>query len=152
MSLEEQLMNDLKTNVYCRIGVSKINGAGIGVIAIKDIPKGVNPFKTLAGECIPTEIVMLPKEDVEQLESEVKKLVTNFCHEFNGNYPVPKYGPNSMTISQYLNHSDKPNIGIEFYDHCKYNIFISLTEIKKGDELTFNYTCFGDLKQYKIDY
>jgi hypothetical protein len=152
MSLEKQLLNDLKTNVYCRLGVSKIAPGDIGVIAIKDIPSGVNPFKTLAGECIPIEIVTLSKNDVEELEPEIKKLITDFCHESSDGYPVPKYGPNSMTISQYLNHSKEPNIGIKFYDECQYNTFISLKEIKKGDELTFNYGDFGNLTQYKINY
>ena len=38
---------NLKNNVYCRISRSKIHG--VGVIAIKDIPKGINPFKKCIG-------------------------------------------------------------------------------------------------------
>ena len=32
----------LDTTTYCRIGVSKVHG--IGVRAIRDIPKGIDPF------------------------------------------------------------------------------------------------------------
>ncbi len=43
---KEELIKHLKNDVYCRLGVSKISG--IGVIAIKDIPKGTNPFRSLS--------------------------------------------------------------------------------------------------------
>ena len=43
MSKERKIIHNLRNNVYCRISRSKIHG--VGVIAIKDIPKGINPFK-----------------------------------------------------------------------------------------------------------
>ena len=36
--MKERLIKHLKEDVYCRLGVSKVHG--IGIIAIKDIPKG----------------------------------------------------------------------------------------------------------------
>ena len=43
---KNKLLKHLQNDIYCRLDVSKI--AGIGVFAIKTIPKGVNPFKILA--------------------------------------------------------------------------------------------------------
>lgn len=45
---KQKLLKHLENDIYCRIGVSKISG--VGVIAIKDIPSGTNPFKTLSKE------------------------------------------------------------------------------------------------------
>lgn len=38
------LLKNLQNDIYCRIKPSKKHG--VGVFAIKDIPKNTNPFKT----------------------------------------------------------------------------------------------------------
>ena len=40
-----RILKHLQTEVYCRLGVSPIHG--IGVFAIRDIPKGTHPLVSL---------------------------------------------------------------------------------------------------------
>jgi SET domain-containing protein len=128
-----KLIDHLKNDVYCRLGVSKING--IGVIAIKDIPQGTDPFKNLSKK--KDTIVTLYDNDLEDIDLNVVKLVADFFGN-NGSYDILYEGPNYINISYYANHSTKPNIDIipSKNGYCK---FISNTFIKKGEELTINY-------------
>jgi len=40
-----RILKHLQTEVYCRLGISPVHG--IGVFAIKDIPKGAKPLVSL---------------------------------------------------------------------------------------------------------
>ena len=62
---KQKLINHLQNDIYCRIGVSKIDG--VGWIAIRDIPKGINPFKSL--QIDNPKIIKLKKDELKkQLE------------------------------------------------------------------------------------
>ena len=129
-----KLLDHLSNDIYCRLGVSKING--IGVIAIKDIPIGVDPFKTLSNK--KDTIITLYDEDLVDIDHDVIKIVKDFFGN-NGTYDVLYEGPNYINISYYINHSKKPNINIVSLAKNEYCNFISNTFIKKGEELTINY-------------
>ena len=43
MSIKQTILEHLKNNIYCRLKPSKIHG--VGVFAIRNIPKNTNPFK-----------------------------------------------------------------------------------------------------------
>ena len=45
LSKRNELIKHLENDIYCRLGVNKNNE--VGVMAIKNIPKGTDPFKTL---------------------------------------------------------------------------------------------------------
>jgi len=64
----EKLLYHLENEVYCRIGVSHIRGAGVGVIAIRDIPKGINPFKIAGKDCVAFETVKVPVREIKKLK------------------------------------------------------------------------------------
>lgn len=127
------LMKHLENDIYCRIGISKIDKNGVGVIAIKNIPEGINPFNTLS-KC-KEDIIILNKKDLHKVDKNVKKLIKDFfgIREY---YIISK-SPNDMNISYYMNHSDNPNIEI-ISDNNKY-IITTKRFIKIGEELTVNY-------------
>ena len=130
-----KLIEHLQNDIYCRIGVSPING--VGVIAIKDIPKGTNPFKNLSNK--KDTIVTLYDNNLQEIDSNVVKLVKDFFGS-NGSYDVLYTGPNYINISYYMNHSTKPNVDIvESSNKNEYCDFITNTFIRKGKELTINY-------------
>jgi SET domain-containing protein len=128
------LIDHLKNDIYCRIGVSSING--VGVIAIKDIPKGTNPFKNLSNK--KDKIIRLYDNNLQEIDSNVVKLVKDFFGT-NGSYDVLYDGPNYINISYYMNHSTKPNVDIIPNNEYEYCTFITNTFIRKGEELTINY-------------
>jgi SET domain-containing protein len=132
------LIDHLKNDIYCRIGVSSING--VGVIAIKDIPKGTNPFNNLSNK--KDKIIKLYDNNLQEIDSNVVKLVKDFFGN-NYRYDVLYDGPNYINISYYMNHSTKPNVNIvpsNPYEYCTFN---TNTFIKKGEELTINYNDYN---------
>jgi SET domain-containing protein len=134
--MKSKLLDHLKNDIYCRIGLSKIHG--VGVIAIKDIPKGVNPFKNLSVE--KEKVIELNDKDLKNIDNETKKVLKDFFgHGKNSHsYEVLYAGPNYINISYYLNHSSTPNL--ELVDNKDgYLNFKTCQKIKKGEELFINY-------------
>ena len=128
------LLKHLQNDIYCRLGVSKI--AGIGVIAIKNIPKNTNPFKNLSKE--KEKIIELDDKDIKNLDNNVKKIIKDFFGN-KKSYDVLYSGPNYINISYYLNHSEKPNLNIIDSPESEYLCFVTNKDIKAGEELTINY-------------
>ncbi len=127
---KKQFLKSLN-DVYCRLGVTK---HGVGVVAIRDIPKGVDPFK----RCDPFgDVLKIPAQELLQsgAPKEVIKMVRDFCALQDGNYFVPNFGMDAIDKSYYLNHSTKPNL----VTHDQGETFVALRKIKKGEELTANY-------------
>lgn len=125
-------------DVYTRLKLSSIPEVckewGVGVFAIRDIPKGVNIFKGDKSEWFPVR-----KSDVEKENSEIKKLYHDFCVLKGDLYYCPD-NFNNLTVAWYLNDSkENPNVRCdEDYD------FYALRDIKKGEELTVDYSTYSD--------
>ncbi len=134
-------VNTLK-NTYCRIGVSEISG--VGVVAIQDIPKNTNPFQYPNKEFLDYNIVKVSREEVKTLPETVQKLIKDFIiiDDNENYYAIPENGLNSMDITFYMNHSNKPNIDIIFDKKCKYVTFKTNKKIKIGEELLINYKIY----------
>ena len=106
--MKQKFIKHLQEDIYCRIGVSSIHG--IGVIAIKDIPKGTYPFKKLSDDAN-EKIIILDDNDLKNVNKNVVKIVGDFFDGTgHGTYPILYNGPNNLSISYYLNHSDNPNM------------------------------------------
>lgn len=129
---------DLLEKVYCRLAPSPIHG--VGVFAIRLIPKGIDPMeetrKADFGEIAVKDIV-----DDPLIEDSVKKLVVDMCPERDGVYDIPPFSLNEIGISYYLNHSKTPNMEC---DEESGNFF-ALVDIPAGVELTTDYGTYGAL-------
>lgn len=136
--IELKIIDNLKNDIYCRIKRSKVHG--VGVFAIKDIPKGINPFKNLVDEN-KKEYIDIHKNKIKNLSKDVKKMLDDYLGINEDNtYSIPIDGINKMDISFFMNHSNNPNISIEnSKDTEKYVIFYAKRNIKKGEELLINY-------------
>lgn len=66
MKTKQQLLKHLETEVYCRL---KISEYGIGVFAVRDIPKGQTPFPGM----IYPNTIGFTKNELTHLHPEVKK-------------------------------------------------------------------------------
>ncbi len=122
-----QSLND----VWCRLAVTK---HGVGVVAIRNIPKGIDPFKN----CDPFGDVLEVSEkelDASPAPEEAKQLVRDFCALQDGAYFVPDYGIDALDKSYFLNHSRTPNM----ITREKGERFITARPVKKGEELTADY-------------
>ncbi len=132
---KDSLIKDLENNIYCRLKVSSIQG--IGIFAIRDIPKGVNPFLGFRE----TTYIEIPIEEVilnKRIPSEVKELITDLYVVQDGKISLPDHGLNEVDISYFLNHSNSPNMeAIE-----EGSAFIAKRDIKNGEELTSDYNTY----------
>lgn len=126
---KEELLKELSEEIYAVLKPSPVHG--IGVFAIRDIPKGCrNIFSKNIGEWI-----KLPIADIEQLPEHSRNLVETYCLYDDENYYVPDYGFKVMDLVNYLNHSATPNIISINNGEC----FEALTDISSGAELLINY-------------
>jgi len=126
-------------HVYCRLAVTK---HGVGVVAVRDIPRGVDPFK----KCDPYGSVMkITQEEFEGYDApeEAKELVRDFCALQGGYYFVPTYGIDAIDKSYFLNHSKKANM----VTRDKGETFVAARNIKKGEELCANYDQYQELRK-----
>jgi uncharacterized protein len=119
--------------VYGRIQISSIHG--VGVFAIRDIPKGTDIF---AGDS--DGMVWVDANDVKNTEAEIKKLYDDFCVIKEGKYGCPP-NFNVLTPSWYLNDSKD---GANVVCTATYR-FIAVRDIKKGEELLSDYSSYNEV-------
>jgi SET domain-containing protein len=137
---KKQFLKSL-TEVYCKLAPTK---HGVGVVALRPIPKGTDPFKN----CDPFGDVLEVSEkelDAYDAPKEVKDMVRDFCALQDGVYFVPNFGIDAIDKSYFLNHSSKPNM----VSKDKGETFITARAIKKGEELTANYDAYHETVHFK---
>ena len=122
------------TNSFTRLKPSPIHG--IGVFAIRHIPKGTNIFKDDN-----SEMIWIDKNEANRKSGEIKKLFDDFCVLHKGKYGCPK-GFNNLTVSWYLN---QPPRGHEPNVECKNEYdFFAARDIEAGEELTVEYSTYSE--------
>ena len=117
--------------VYVRIGRSAISG--VGVIAIREIPRGTDVFGA-----DDEEMVWVPVKSVSRLTPSLRALYEDFCVQSGAKYGCPQ-SFNTMTVAWYLNHSNRPNVASD----VSYR-FVATRRIKEGEELTADYRLYSD--------
>jgi SET domain-containing protein len=116
--------DELNESVWATIGVSKIHG--VGVIAIRDIPRGT----VICGKN--TKHFKYPLEDFNKVLPEIQKIILDRMLFPRGMTSLEFYHPNIIPLQVFMNHSNTPNT----------DGFIALVDIKKGEELTEDYKSF----------
>lgn len=116
-------MNELNDTVWATLGYSKIHG--IGVIAIRDIPKGTEFTDYRFPEY---NRKFYPFVGFDEIEECIQNLIIDRLILTDKTRSI--YSPNAdQDLRAYMNHSDHPNTdGV-----------ITLKNIKQGEELTENY-------------
>jgi SET domain-containing protein len=126
---KEALLKQLAESTYVMIKASPIHG--IGVFAIRDIPKGTQDiFSQGVGEWIEVS-----KEEVDALPKHSRDLVENHCLFDDKSYFIPDYGFKLVDLVIYLNHSDTPNV-VSINDGER---FEAIRDIACGEELFVDY-------------
>ena len=126
--LKKKILQHLHEEVYCRLGISPLHG--IGVFALRAIPKAVNPLKTW----LDFKELEFTSDDIKRLPRGVRKQISIFCYYDETKTIIPSFGINSMDMAIYLNHSKTPNLKMK-----KNGTFISLRPIRLNEELTMDY-------------
>ena len=128
---KEELLKELSSNTYVMLRPSSIEG--VGVFAIRDIPKGC---RDMFSEPDPAEAwITVSKEEVDSLPDHARLIVGNYCLYDEANYFIPAQGFKKIDLALFLNHTDQPNIiSINDGDH-----FETTRDIKAGEELLIDY-------------
>ena len=143
ISKKNKLLSNLKNKTYCRLGQSNIHG--VGVFAIKDIPKNINPFSLTDNININYSLINISQNELDKLEKSVVKLIKDFIHPTDGIYAIPYKGMNSLDITFYLNHSVHNNLSLKISNSNDYITFYTNRLVKEGEELTINYSLYDKI-------
>lgn len=135
---KEDLLKELAEETFITLRPSTVHG--IGVFALRDIPKGC---KTLFSRNVGNWI-KVPIRDIEHLPEASRNLVETYCLYDETDYYLPDYGFKVMDMVNYLNHSSNPNV-ISVNDG---DYFESLRDIAEGEELFVNYGHIVDTTEY----
>ena len=138
MNAKEKILENLK-NTYCRVKASKIEG--VGIFAIRDIPKNKDPFYG----------IRIPKwhkfniTEFKKLDKEILKMIDDFfVIEKDNTVYVPEIGLNGMDVSFFVNNSKNPNLKIKGDGEKVPISFVTARKIKKGEELTVSYATYDE--------
>lgn len=121
--LKQKLILKRLSQVYCRLAPSPIHG--VGVFAIKDIPKGTNPFNN---SYMAQEAILINKNKLEDFGPEILSLLHDY-HPSTNQQIVSNF-PNQLIWTNYINYTDNPNIEL-----MSNGEWMTLKDIKKGEEL-----------------
>ena len=130
---KEQQINELNSEVRCKLGVSKVEG--IGVFAIRNIYKGERCY------CTPNMIPKfynIPYGSLSKLFPEVKELVLQrWASVVNGS--VFQSPNDDQSLLMFVNHSYEPN-----YDVVSDT---ALKDIKMGGEVLEDYCAMDNAER-----
>lgn len=136
---KDEILFELHHRTYAMLQPSPLHG--IGVFAIRDIPRGCRHiFSQGHGEW-----VKVPVADVEKLPPYARNLVETYCLYDKDHYFVHDYGFKVVDIVNYLNHSSEPNlVSVNNGDD-----FEAMVDIPAGTELVIDYHSIVDgLEKY----
>ena len=138
----DDLIKDLEENIYCRLRPSSVSG--VGIFAIRDIPKGVNPLKNFL-KCRYIEVD--PKLIFEngKIDPAVKELVNDMYVVAEGKLNLWEGGLNALDIGFFINSSENPNMAAEPGAES----FVATRDIKKGEELFVDYGTYAENKEVR---
>ncbi len=137
--IKNALFKHLQEEVYCRLGISPLHG--IGVFALRAIPKGANPLKSW----LKNIEIKFSHDEIKKLPKSVQKQIKLFCYYDKKSVEIPIMGMNTMDMAIYLNHSKTPNIKMK-----KDGTFVCIKPIKTGEEVTMDYDhSFGETHIFK---
>lgn len=163
MTNEEYILDWYKNHIWTRPAPSKVCD-GVGMFAIRDIPKGTSIFdlaeKSVWGwipweqaKTIPRGLVewcLVSQPQVADLVMDEKKLYDDF---FNGKYEsmwaYTNQGMNWQTNWFFVNHSYEPNVDTISMKHPRKMKYVSNRDIKIGEEILEDYNGFTET--WKLD-
>lgn len=125
------LLTELRDHTYVMLRPSPI--AGVGVFAIRDIPKGCRAMFSAPGR--DSDWLTVPRAEIDALPTHARQVVENYCLFDEASYFVPARGFKELDVSLFLNHSDVPNV-VSIEDGA---YFEAVRDIAVGEELLVDY-------------
>lgn len=121
------------TSPYITVHKSKIHGTG--VYAKKNIPKGATIIEYVGRKITKKESDRVYEEQYEKHEQDPESDGAVYIFELDDKWDID--GNVSLNTAKYINHSCSPNAETE--NTGKKILIQALRDIKKGEEITYNY-------------
>ena len=119
-------------DILIELRPSMIDKGGVGVFAVMNIKKGQKIAEGIHGEDYKD---IIPWMDYKKFPRNIKEKINAFCiGTLNGFIPPNNVDFAALTSEWYFNHSCNGNVGFN-----KNGDFITLRNIKKGEELSYDY-------------
>jgi SET domain-containing protein len=128
----DRLLRELRDDTYVALRPSGV--AGVGVFAIRDIPKGCRTIFSPPTDR-DDDYLEVPRAAIEALPAHARHMVETYCLFDDERYYVPKDGFKKMDLVSFLNHSETPNV--RSVDDGAY--FEALVDIPADAELFVDY-------------
>jgi len=122
---ENEIIRLLNETVWVRLGISHVHG--VGVIAIRDIPKETEV--NLYAYC--GDVLTLSCKSFDRLDGSIQKLLLD-RGPFYGDTIRFVHPNNNSRLELFFNHSFNPNV--------LYGEYITTRDIREGEELFTDYT------------
>jgi SET domain-containing protein len=123
--LKEKIILKRLEKVYCRLAPSPVHG--VGVFAIRPIPKGTNPFNN---SFMAQEAIVVDKNKIKDLGPEILSLLNDQHPTSDPNKQIVSNFPNQLIWTNYINYTDNPNIELMTNGE-----WMTLRDINKDEEL-----------------
>jgi len=126
---------------HIKLKKSKIHGNG--VFAKNDIKKGIKVIEYLGEKVTKEEADMIANIHMEKHLVDPSRNGAVYLFELNDKYDLD--GDVEYNTAKWINHSCEPNCEIEIKEDRIW--IIALKDIKKGEEVTYNYSY--EIEDYK---
>lgn len=125
--MRQSIIQNLKLP-QCKLGISKIQGAGVGVFALSDIrkdypvfgPRGKNYF--------------IHWGEISDVSDSIKDYIRCICHSDKDGFFIDGF-LDQIDLSFYVNHSETPNL----IHNTGADVYFADRDIGEGEELTVFY-------------
>jgi SET domain-containing protein len=125
--MRQSIIQNLKLP-QCKLGVSKIPNAGIGVFSLSEIPKDYPIFGPRQKN------YFIRWEELSDVSENVLRYIKCICHSNEEGFFIDSF-LDQIDISFYVNHSDSPNL---LHDENA-DVYYTARKIEIGEELTLLY-------------
>ena len=138
LTTRRRVVANILNDVYCRLGVTE---HGVGVRAIRPIPRGTDPFKTVDRV---HDIVWVATAELAGAHPGVRAMAADFLGQAE-EIPLNHNGLNAITIDFFMNHNARtPNMTVvPGGGENTYASFRATRDIRAGEELTYDYKLMG---------
>ncbi len=136
---------DKMPKIFAKVAVSPVHG--VGIVATKEIPKGIEPIASSLNEQVPVRKKAIV--DDPGISAEVKDYIFDKLNNEGEFIYLPKGGLYWRGLSTFINHSASPNVMTP--DGLK--TIITLRKIGKGEELFLDYGKMNrpKMKEYSLE-
>lgn len=154
--LKRALLAHFSKRSYIKLAPSHI--AGVGVVALRDIPPDVDPFEAPNAQLrLPEQSITMREAELEALPAAIREHALTFFaamddpHE-DGSVPwrdaagglifgFNATGLESLDASWFVNHGERPNLRFESGDSERggFNRYVTNRFVQAGEELLANY-------------